>query len=180
MDIVAILQGLKGKVLDLKDIELLKHTYDLQDQNQKQLKTNNDALRENAELVREKITRLQTEIDRLSAENQQLRAEADRLRAASTPSAPTTMDPNDCITRIQSWMGHRDTMLNRAAITYSEVDRELNLPPGSAKKYIEEAAKHYSYVPLRKGEETILFQEVYNTPPVAAYDPRPKGPWRVF
>lgn len=33
MDVIAMLTGLKGTALDLKHIELLKHAYELQDQN---------------------------------------------------------------------------------------------------------------------------------------------------
>ena len=163
-DVGAILQGLKGKALDVKDVELLKHAYELQDQNLKQLKTNNDALHENVGLMREKTERMQQEIERLTTENRQLRAEAQRHTAdRDTAKAPTAMDPNDCISRIQSWMGARDRVLNTRLITYAEVDRELNLPPGSAEQYIVEAARHWSYAPLRKGKETILFQTVYST-----------------
>ena len=42
MDVIAILQTLKGKVLDATHFDMLKHAYELQDQNLKQLKTNND------------------------------------------------------------------------------------------------------------------------------------------
>jgi len=42
---------------------------------------------------------------------------------------------------------------------YDEVDRILKLVPGSARKYIEEAARHWGYKPIRKGEQTILFGE---------------------
>ena len=37
MDILGVLQTLKGKVLDATHFELLKHAYELQDENLKQL-----------------------------------------------------------------------------------------------------------------------------------------------
>ncbi|TIL65363.1 nucleotide-binding protein [Mesorhizobium sp.] len=68
-------------------------------------------------------------------------------------------DPNDCITLIQSWMGHRASSENQRAIRYDQVDKTLKLEPGSARKHIEVAAAHYNYVATRKGADTILFEE---------------------
>lgn len=65
MDILNILQTLKGKVLDATNFELLKHAYELQDENLKQLKSNNEALRESNDLVKEKMVRLESEVARL-------------------------------------------------------------------------------------------------------------------
>ena len=39
-----ILAGLKDKVLDASHFDILRHAYELQNQNIEQLKTNNDAL----------------------------------------------------------------------------------------------------------------------------------------
>lgn len=84
------------------------------------------------------------------------------------PSAPTAVlekldelcgDENDCISLIQSWMGKRTTRENRSAIRYDDVDKVLKLVPGSARKYIEFAASHWGYRPLRKGQQTILFDD---------------------
>lgn len=65
MDILGILQTLKGKVLDATHFELLKHAYELQDENVKQLKNNNEALKESNGLVKEKMGRLEAELARL-------------------------------------------------------------------------------------------------------------------
>lgn len=67
-------------------------------------------------------------------------------------------DPNDCVSLIQSWMGQRARSDNATAIRYSDVDRELRLAPGSAKKYIEQAAARWNYVVERKGVATILLK----------------------
>jgi len=75
------------------------------------------------------------------------------------PEEPLCSDANDCISLIQSWMGRRTTADNRRAIRYDEVDKALRLEPGSARKYIEEAAKHFRYAVLRKGADTILFED---------------------
>jgi hypothetical protein len=65
----------------------------------------------------------------------------------------------DCIALIESWMGGRPSYLNSRAIKYIDVDRELGLKPGSARSYIEEAAKSWHYAVARKGQEVILFAE---------------------
>jgi hypothetical protein len=54
-------------------------------------------------------------------------------------------------------MGDRASGLNRTAMRYDEVDRILKMAPGSARKHMEEAALHWGYKPIRKGEQTILF-----------------------
>ncbi len=71
-----------------------------------------------------------------------------------------SLDENDILSLIESWMGSRPSNLNTHVIRYTDVDREINLPLGSAKKYIEVAARRWDYVPARKGEQTILFREI--------------------
>jgi len=76
-----------------------------------------------------------------------------------TGSNKLVSDPNDCISMIESLMGSRAAGLNTQAIKFKDVDRELGLILGSAKKYIEQAASRWDYVVVRKGEDTILFKE---------------------
>ena len=57
---------------------------------------------------------------------------------------------------LQSWMGSRPAYLNTQVIHFSEVDKELKLPPGSSKKYIVEIARLWQYVPSQQGEQTVL------------------------
>ncbi len=68
-------------------------------------------------------------------------------------------DENDLISILESWMGSRAMNLNTEVIRYSDVDRELSLPRGTAQKYLEIAARRWHYVPRRKGTETILFHD---------------------
>jgi cell division protein FtsB len=67
MDIGAILSGIKGKVLDAQHFDLLKHAYELQNQNIEQLKSNNEALKEKSELLGEKAALLEKENKSLKA-----------------------------------------------------------------------------------------------------------------
>ena len=65
MDILRILGDIKGKVLDATHFDLLKHAYELQEENLRQLKRNNEALRENNEQLNEKVDKLEQEIAEL-------------------------------------------------------------------------------------------------------------------
>jgi len=61
MEIINILGTIKGKVLDDSHFDLLKHAYELQDQDIVKLKNNNDALGESNELLKQKIKELNDE-----------------------------------------------------------------------------------------------------------------------
>ena len=66
-------------------------------------------------------------------------------------------DSGDILAELQSWLGHRDGSLNTRVMRYSDVDRRLGLPRGSAKKYLARAAER-SYVVGTKGENSILLK----------------------
>ncbi len=68
MDISKILQSLKGKVLDATHFDLLKHAYELQEENIKQLKTNNEALKESHRILSDKVLALEIEQENLENE----------------------------------------------------------------------------------------------------------------
>jgi hypothetical protein len=65
MDISKILSDIKGKALDAAHFDLLKHAYDLQNENIEQLKSNNQALKESNEFLEEKVKRLEKENESL-------------------------------------------------------------------------------------------------------------------
>ncbi|MBU8920744.1 MAG: hypothetical protein KOO63_02680 [Bacteroidales bacterium] len=66
MDIGKILGDIKGKVLDSQHFDLLRHAYDLQEQNLEQFRQNNAALRESRDLLKEKNERLEVENSQLA------------------------------------------------------------------------------------------------------------------
>jgi hypothetical protein len=80
----------------------------------------------------------------------------DRRQAAQTPC----YDDNDIISVLESWMAKRSEEQNTAAIEYADVDKELNLPSGSALKHLEQAAQAVHYIAERKGANTIKFKKV--------------------
>lgn len=74
-------------------------------------------------------------------------------------SQPLCEDENDCISIIQSWMGSRPSAENGRAMRFDEVDHNLKLAPGSARKYLAKAAARWNYVIERQGQDTILFRQ---------------------
>jgi FtsZ-binding cell division protein ZapB len=172
MDVIAILTGLKGKALDLRDIELLKHAYELQDQNIKQLKENNDALRDAVAIAQDRVTSLEQENTELQ---NQVQLQNGRLRAFEEISAGefAASSVNDILAILQSWFESRHTAENARVIRFADVDRELRLPPGSTKAHISQVAKRFRYSVEHQGDETILFRQILDAPSVVNFD-RPR------
>ncbi|MBS46949.1 MULTISPECIES: TIR domain-containing protein [Sphingobium] len=83
--------------------------------------------------------------------------------AVAEDSTDLCADDNDCISIIQSWMGSRPSGDNRHAMRFSDIDRELRLAPGSARKHIKIAAAKWGYAVEREGKDTILFTEESRT-----------------
>ncbi len=65
MDIIKMLSGIKGKVLDAAHFELLKQTYDLQNQNIAQLKENNLLLQKKAKRIEKDNKSLKSSLEEL-------------------------------------------------------------------------------------------------------------------
>ena len=82
MDMLAILSGIKGKVLDAHNFDLLKRVYDLQNENIEQLKSNNEALKEKNGLLEEKAALLKKDNESLKATIETLKS-----RLAALPNA---------------------------------------------------------------------------------------------
>jgi len=69
-------------------------------------------------------------------------------------------DEGDIRASLQGWMGSRPASSNSATIRFADVDRELGLAPGSAKRFIADIARRWSYRVAHQGEQTILFEKV--------------------
>jgi len=86
MDVISILSGVKNKVLDAKNYDLLKHAYDLQNQNIEQLKNNNEALKESNKLLQERVNQLKDENDSLIKSVNELTQRLSQLENDRTPA----------------------------------------------------------------------------------------------
>ena len=92
MEITAILDSVKGKILDAANFTLLQAAYELQAQNIEQFNENNSVHRERSELLQEKIARLEAEnqdlTTRLAAATREVRSlEHARGAAELSPAA---------------------------------------------------------------------------------------------
>jgi hypothetical protein len=95
-------------------------------------------------------------------------ATAPMAKSAEPPQAPEEFcsDQNDCIVLLQSWIGNRTRDQNQSAIRFTDVDKALKLAPGSAAKFIEQAASRYNLVASNKGKDFIIFED---GPPVGPF-----------
>ena len=84
MDIVGILNTIKGKVLDAAHFELLQSAYELQNRNIEQLTSNNSALKESNELLKEKDASLKHENTELKQRLFTLESELKEFRNSSS------------------------------------------------------------------------------------------------
>jgi len=77
------------------------------------------------------------------------------------PQPKDILDKADALSILETWMGSRTPDANVGVIRFSEVDRELRLPPGTSSRLLEEAARHYGYTVRRRGASTICFDSGY-------------------
>jgi hypothetical protein len=70
------------------------------------------------------------------------------------------LDDNDVLCHLLGWMKKRSSADNTSTIVFADVDRELNLPEGSAARLLETAASRLNYVKETRGTSTIVFREV--------------------
>ncbi len=83
--------------------------------------------------------------------------------SSSSEEEEEEFDDNDIISILESWMGSRPSRhQNTSVIRYTDVDRELGLPRGSAKKHLKIVAERWDYVPSREGKATILFENKHD------------------
>lgn len=75
------------------------------------------------------------------------------------PSSDLIYQEGDIKALIQSWMGSRPADENQKVIYFSQVDRELGVPPGSTKAHIKQIAGQWRYDVAQEGEHTILFKK---------------------
>ncbi len=84
MDVIQILTTIKGKVLDAANFEILKKTYELQNDNIEQLKNNNEALKESNGLLKEKTSGLERDYNNLKVRVKSLEDELRMIKSADS------------------------------------------------------------------------------------------------
>jgi len=82
-------------------------------------------------------------------------------------------DENDQCSLLETWLRSRTREQNIQAIVFLEVDKALNLPPGTATLHIEAAGIRLGYEVLRRGATTILFR----VRPLPPRNPPPNRGW---
>jgi hypothetical protein len=89
------------------------------------------------------------------------------------------LDENDIISILESWLRSRTRDENLKVIVFSEVDRELSLPEGTAQLHLEVAGSHLGFDVVRRGATTILFKArpppPRNPPPTRGWSPSRDG-----
>lgn len=76
---------------------------------------------------------------------------------------PFKISDDDALNILESWFGKKSSDYCSSVLYYKTIDKELNFPLGTTKKFIVIAASRYHYIPVRQAEETILFK--YTPPP---------------
>jgi hypothetical protein len=77
----------------------------------------------------------------------------------ATSTTDNEFDEADIVTALSVWLNDNIYSLNNRVITFSKLDSELQLPPGSSAKYLQDLAEQRDDVKtLRRGTATILFK----------------------
>ena len=151
-----ILQGLKGKVLDLQHIEMLRHAYDLQEENVKQLKCNNDLLRDSAQRLEAQLQETSQRLREAETSRDSALAELKEMKFEVAAADGVLLDENDCMAMIDEWLQRNGQNWDGdAVIKFVDVDRELKLPAGTAERMLEVAARRLKFYVVRRGTNTI-------------------------
>jgi hypothetical protein len=88
---------------------------------------------------------------------------ADTLKdAAAVQAHPEEISytDNDLIALLQGWVGNQSIDRFDQAIKFAEVDRDLHIPPGSAKKFLVEAAKKVNLFPDFQADNVVVLKQV--------------------
>ena len=164
MDILNILDTVKGKVLDASHFDMLKHAYELQDQNIVQLRDNNDALRKTNELLKQRIKELNDENTILK--------ETIRKYKNKTKSLPRTLLTDNfseiAINILELYISNNTKELWEKFIIRSLPFSKIQVQAGLDELCRAELIASYSFDPLHGKEYSLTEKGVFNL----AYEPK--------
>ncbi|MEO7993923.1 MAG: nucleotide-binding protein [bacterium] len=94
-----------------------------------------------------------------------LRVIKSRGQKDTAPISPTSqataqrkpMSDPDILIALRGWVAKQGSLWNPPLAVFAEVDSQLGLPEGSAKRLLIEAAKYYSYTASVVGEDSVYF-----------------------
>lgn len=72
------------------------------------------------------------------------------------PEPCRTLSDVDTLSVLESWLQSRQSLANEQVLYFAEIDKALNISPGSAKALLADAATGLGYRVKRHGDETIL------------------------
>lgn len=151
MDIINILGTIKGKVLDTSQFDLIKHAYELQQQDIVQLKNNNDALRESNELLKQKIKKLNDENTILKETVKKY-----KNKNKSLPQISLTEDFSEVAVNIlELYVGNDTTELWEKYIIRKLPFREIQVQEGLDELCKAELISSYSFDPSHGREYSL-------------------------
>ncbi len=154
MDILSILSGLKGKVLDAAHFELLQSAYELQSQNISQLKENNAAIKESNVLLTDKIKQLTNENKELQDKLENLKS---RIPQADNEVSNIAMALLKKCSEIDATDFYVDQMID--LIPYTKMQFEAAIEELEEIKYLEFSINDQSgdnYRITRDGKKYVL------------------------
>ena len=82
--------------------------------------------------------------------------EAEKTKAQPAGVPLPGLDENDIVSKLETWLKHRT---DNNEIEFAKLDSQMNLPPGSASKFLEKAGANLRMRVRRKGNTTLLFEE---------------------
>lgn len=158
MDITKILGTIKGKVIDEYHFNLLKHAYELQNENIVKLEANNDALKESNDLLKQKIRELNDENAILK---ETIKEYKNQIR--SIPQASLRDDISEiAINILELYISNDTTELWEKFIMRSLPFSKIQVQEGLDELCRAELISSYSFDPSHGKEYSLTEKGVYN------------------
>jgi len=87
-----------------------------------------------------------------------LASPTEQARPSKSTENSAALDAEDVETVLIGWIGDNLYSLNNVVITFTKLDSELGLPPGSSASHLQKVAEAAGAKVVRRGSATILFE----------------------